>query len=362
MGRMKHCCLLYAAVSAMAAVISCERAGTDGDQAPGYLKISFPEEFYRAATASSELPDTNDFILDIRDRDGEVVYSGPYGNSPETVTVPPGSCDVSIRSSDFGKPQFSMPQYGDDQCVMVPSDGIVNVRLQCRQINSGIRLRISPDFLSAYPYGVLFVSSGQGRLMYGYSEKRIAYFLPGSVSVILNNEGKDQVLMTRTLSAQEILTVGIYVSDKGTSQERAITVSVDTSRIWNEESYVIGGSGNDRGDIPENALSVMQAKASAGEKDVWVCGYIAGGDLTRSSISFTPPFTSSTNLAIASRASADSKESCLSVSLPAGDIRDALNLVDHPENLGRRVYLNGDLVESYFGLTGIKNVSDFILK
>ena len=84
--------------------------------------------------------------------------------------------------------------------------------------------------------------------------------------------------------------------------------------------------------------------------------------MSKSSASFEPPFNSSTNLAIASRSSVSSRESCLSVSLPAGKIRDALNLHDHPENLGHRVYLYGDIVESYFGIAGVKNVSDFTLK
>lgn len=346
-------------------VVSCGRADSDDAGLPdGRLIISFPEDNYKAVLQSVELPDTNDFILEVKDAGGSVVYSGPYGDSPEVMAVSPGSYDVSIRSYEFDRPQFSMPQFGDDQCVVVPSDGIVKVSLECRQINSGIRLRIAPEFLEAYPYGVLFVSSSMGRLMYGYSEKRIAYFEPGSVSVVLNNEGKDQTLMTRTLAPQEILTVSIYVAENagGAGSPESISVSLDTTRIWNDESYVIGGEDEDKGSIPENALSVTQARASIGAKDVWVCGYIVGGDLSQSSMSFSPPFESATNLAIAARSSVSDKSSCLAVSLPAGDVRDRLSLVAHPENVGRRVYLNGDIVESYFGLTGIKNVSDFILK
>ena len=89
---------------------------------------------------------------------------------------------------------------------------------------------------------------------------------------------------------------------------------------------------------------------------------MVGGDLTRSSVSFRPPFESATNLAIAARASVSSKESCLSVELPSGDVRDALNLPGHPDHIGRRVLLKGDIVESYFGIVGIKGVSDYILE
>lgn len=335
--------------------------GQDGTA--GRIRLSFPDEMYKAALEHFELPDTNDFILDIRNSAGKSVYSGYYGDSPEAILVPAGSYTVKVKSIEFDKPRFSVPQFGDEQCVVVPSDGDLNVRLECRQINSGIRLKVSPDFLTAFPDGVLFVSSDEGSLMYGYSEKRIAYFNPGTVSVIMNDGGSSRTLMTRTLSAREILTVGIYVSDDIQEEDSGtLSISIDTARIWNDESYVIGASDDGKGNTPENAMSVNQARASIGDKDVWVCGYIVGGDLSKSSVSFQPPFSSRTNIAVATRSTASDKSVCLSVSLPDGDLRDALNLVDHPENLGRRLYLNGDIVESYFGLVGIKNVSDYILK
>ena len=52
----------------------------------------------------------------------------------------------------------------------------------------------------------------------------------------------------------------------------------------------------------------------------------------------------------------------MSVQLPKGDVRDALNLVDNPSNLKRKVYIKGDIVDAYYGIPGIKNISDFIIK
>jgi hypothetical protein len=49
----------------------------------------------------------------------------------------------------------------------------------------------------------------------------------------------------------------------------------------------------------------------------------------------------------------------MSVFLPSGKVRDALNLVDNPELLGKKVCLKGDIVESYYGLVGLKNVEAF---
>ena len=89
---------------------------------------------------------------------------------------------------------------------------------------------------------------------------------------------------------------------------------------------------------------------------------MVGGDLTSASISFDEPFKSNANIAIASRASVSDKDACLSVQLLKGDVRDALNLVDNPELLGRKVYMKGDIVESYYGIPGIKNITDFVIQ
>ena len=35
------------------------------------------------------------------------------------------------------------------------------------------------------------------------------------------------------------------------------------------------------------------------------------------------------------------------------------NLVDHPELIGKRVYVKGNVVASYFGTTGLKGTSEY---
>ena len=47
----------------------------------------------------------------------------------------------------------------------------------------------------------------------------------------------------------------------------------------------------------------------------------------------------------------------MSVKLPKGDVRAAINLVDHPEILGRKIYLKGDLIAAYYGIPGIENIT-----
>ncbi|MBP5796099.1 MAG: hypothetical protein J6W07_04590, partial [Bacteroidales bacterium] len=100
-----------------------------------------------------------------------------------------------------------------------------------------------------------------------------------------------------------------------------------------------------------------------GEEDVWIYGYIVGGDLTANGKSVkTSGITKPSHLAIAARSSVTEKASCVAVELPSGKVRDALNLVDHPDLIGTRVFVKGNIVESYFGTTGLKGTSDYARK
>ena len=326
--------------------------------------------------ASAEIPDTNDFILKVSDAKGKILYEGSYGDSPESLLVDAGSYTVAVHSIEFTTPGFSRPVYGDEQVVVVKAGATVTVRLNCTLENAGVRLQVAPDFLTSYPDGVLFLKSGETRLMYGYAEKRIAYFKPGPISLVLNDRGADEILLTRTLDARTILTLNISAPYGGTAATSSITVAVDTAKIWNSESYVIGGGGSgsgsgsgssggddDSGTGLDSAYSVAQAADHIGEDEIWVFGYIVGGDLSSAGTTVkTAKFTKATHLAIAARSSVTTKASCIAVELPKGPVRDALNLVDHPDLVGSRVYLKGSLVASYFGTTGLKSVSDYVLK
>lgn len=338
----------------------CEMLGTRSPH-EGELRISFESDYDQSTRASSDLPDTSDFILSITDSKGKVIYKGPYGDCPESMNVNAGNYVVKAISCEFDVPEFDAPQYGDEQCVVVPDGGVADVKLVCRQMNSGVRLKIGKEFLTECPNSVLFLKSSQGKLMYGYSEKRIAYFLPGNVSLVLSTNGTDETLMSRTLLAQEILTIGVTVaSSGGSSKQGRISVAVDTTRNWIGDSYVIGGK-NDKGSESDDAMTVREAQMSVGAKDVWVCGYIVGGDLTSASASFAEPFSSRTNLLIGPKSSTQDRDACLSVQLPSGEFRDALNLVDNVHLFKRKVYLRGDIVDAYFGIPGIKNITEYIL-
>ena len=343
---------------------SCEDfANVFRDNTPGELSWVIETEML---TKAGDIPDTNDFILTVKNAQGKILYSGSYGDSPATMEVEPGSYTVSAKSLDFTAPAFARPMYGDEQVVVVSGGQKVTVRLDCVLLNCGVTLKMSPDFLTSHPDGVMFLKQGTTRLMHAYTEQRIAYFFPGDVSIILYEHGADNLLLTRRLNAKDILSIKISAPSMSQASG-SISVAVDTTKNWMQEQYTIGGSngsGNgNSGDDTSNAISVGDAHAHVGEEDVWVYGYIVGGDLTANGKSVkTSEITKPSHLAIAARSSVTDKASCVAVELPSGSVRDALNLVDHPDLIGTRVYLKGNLVEAYFGTTGLKGTSDYVRK
>ena len=339
---------------------SCNKITVDNSQ--GTLVWNFNPSL--ATRSLSEIPDTDAFILKVSDSSGELLYNGKYGDSPEALLVNPGTYTVSAVSREFSTPEFDAPQFGDEQVVIVKAGAETKVLLDCSQLNCGLRLRISHDFLESYPSGSLSVSSEGGSLVYGSASDRTGFFKPGNLTVVLDDGQNSTRLLSRFLEARQMLTLGIACpSAQGLSGSTSsdVSISLDTLRTWTEDEFIIGSQETDSGVTIENAYGVGQAKSHAGEKGVWVCGYIVGGDLSSSKngIRFTPPFESMTCIAIASRSSVSEKASCMSVQLVKGPIREKLNLVENPQLLSRKVYLKGDIESSYYGIPGMKNLSEF---
>ncbi len=336
--------------------VSCERFGEGNAESTGELRISFSSNARLMTRAHPELPDTNDFNLTIKKSDGAVLYNGKFGDCPERLEVSSGTYVIRAESGTFVKAAFDSPLYGDEQCVVVPSGGSVNAKLVCAQLNAGVRLDIDNGFLVECPDAVLFLKSADGKLMYSYSEKRTAYFRPGTVSLVMNTGGVDEVLMTRELNAREIHLIKILIAETGSRY--GLSMDIDTSRVWLQEEYTIGGSS----EVGANeVLTVADARRSVGAEDVWVSGYIVGGDLTSASASFDLPFESMTNILLGPKSTTTDKDACLSVQLPSGEVRETLNLVEHPDMFRRRIRVKGDIVSAYFGIPGVKNIKEYEL-
>ena len=322
---------------------------------PGAISIHFAPAGAITKSAA-DIPDTNDFILSITDASGKSIYNGKFGDSPQKLPVDPGSYTVCAKSCEFDEPLFDKPQYGDEQVVVVSSGKTSYVELECSQMNSGVRIKTGAAFRSQYPDGTLYLKSADGRLMYGYAEKRTAFFKPGTVSLELASGSTSKTLVSRRLEPCQILTLSIN-SSLSSSEADGIGIRVDTARVWINESWTFGEGS--QGEEVSNALSVEQAKARGAADGVWVYGYIVGISTSTSKSVFEAPFTLNTNILLASRSRVSDRSECLSVELPKGDTRDALNLKDNPGNLGKQVFVRGNLAEAYYGLPGLKSCSKF---
>lgn len=346
--------LLVGLAAMLAAAVACQ--GLFSGQ--GTLRISFLNSPTFSTRAGINVPDTEDFILSVSDAKGNLIYSGRFGDSPEEFTLSSGSYTVTAISEEFYDPAFDTPQLGDSKVVVVNNGELSEVILCCRQLNSGIKLNVDDSFVSTFPEGTMHIDGLEGVLEYGYDETRTAYFRPGTVSVYVSESGLEQILLTRTLEEQQILSVNISASVSGSSG--GISISVDTTRTYLVDDYVYGG-GKD-GSTVETAYDIMEARERSGEEDVWVCGYIVGVATSTGKISFEPPFTKETNIALGLRATTDNTDYCLTVELKAGAIREGLNLLSNPDILGRQVYIRGDLVSAYYGIPGLKNLSEYQFK
>ncbi|MFP4023870.1 MAG: DUF5689 domain-containing protein [Thiohalospira sp.] len=136
----------------------------------------------------------------------------------------------------------------------------------------------------------------------------------------------------------------------------------------NNERFDGSGGGDTQGsgtfDDPYNVASGI---TNQDENNVWVEGYLvgvyetqdaSGNDLSEFESSFTAPFNTNTNVIIADNEDETNIANCVVVQLPAGDIRNAVNLADNSGNLGKSIKFLGNLT-AYFGESGLKSVTGY---
>ena len=119
-----------------------------------------------------------------------------------------------------------------------------------------------------------------------------------------------------------------------------------------------GGGGSSTTDSSkENPLTVTQAMSASGNNYVkgYIVGYIDGMSLATGA-TFGVPSTAETEILLAETPDETSPDNVFPVQLPAGDIRNALELSAHSNYLKQEVLLYGS-VEKYFGVTGMKGTS-----
>lgn len=346
-------------VGTMFATLILSACSSDSLQRDATISLSFAAPLRAVVTKSNPTADTNNFHLKICNVNGETVYDGRYGDKPKSFTVRAGSYEVCAESAEFNTPAFETPQYGDSQIVVVADGERADIRLACHLRNAGISFIRNESFIKRYPSGKLVVKQDAGTLEFGPNESRTGYFQPGDVTVSWRaGSGPDTLLFSRRISSGEIHSLRLNASSD--HSESGISMTLDTSAFRICEDITLGNSyAGEDGLASSTAWSVSSARNHEGDT-AWVWGYIVGGDLSSSAISFDGPFSKNTNIAIAASPSTRNREDCFSVELNKAAVRSALNLVDNPGNLGRKVILKG-IISRYYNLTGLKSVSDYLL-
>ncbi|MBB3696597.1 hypothetical protein KMW28_23810 [Flammeovirga yaeyamensis] len=113
------------------------------------------------------------------------------------------------------------------------------------------------------------------------------------------------------------------------------------------------------GDIAD-ALTVAEAQKAQGQKSTWIKGYIIGTINGMSLDDFNLGLTdvTHTNFVIADSKDETDPQNGMPIQLPAGFIRDAINVKDHGDLMGTMIWLKGDL-EPYFSAPGLKQTDAY---
>lgn len=343
-------------VLAMMAMLSCEKE-VKKDSLLDLSMKQFVAEL-NSKSPSAEVTDTNEFILSIKDGTGVSLYYGKYKDRPATLSIAAGSYELSVVSYEQTSALFDIPQYGDVQVVSVAAGETIKITFGCRQTNAAIKMQFTDAFLAKFAgASIVLRQSEEVYLDYQYNETRIAYFPPGKVDINLKQQEKEVIIISKTLNASEVLTLKLSASEDVEEGEVGLSIVMDTTRIWVYEEFVVG-NGRD-GSTAEKALMISDLGLYDGMKNLWVKGYIVGSDMTITKVNFNPPFEANTHLALSDISNPVSRSECAAVELPSGSLRSDLNLSDHPENLGKMIFVKGN-IESYYGQIGVKNIKEYL--
>ena len=353
-----HYLILIFSASTLIPLFSCSGL-TIVDGGTGTIRLSLVGESISKGIVR-EFPDSNTFILTILGGGGDTIYNGLYGVRPKDLKVEAGTYTITAISSVNTGPKFDTPIWSDSKDLTVKAGSVNSIALNCRQFNGGLRLGFSPEFKTKFSAYSSEVSDSKGSASYGFAEDRFLYLTPGLIFVKMipaNPELSTVPLFSRTIAARDMLTINVKLAgDDSASFGRGI--KIDTTSFWSSDTLLVGS--ND-GSTKEKAISVQRLPEYIGLK-VWVTGYIVGGDLTTTAIKFDPPFSTKSNLAIASAPGIRERVSCYSVSLPSGTLQTTFNLVENPANLGKKVWVKGTVNAKYLGLVGIESTTEFILE
>jgi hypothetical protein len=168
---------------------------------------------------------------------------------------------------------------------------------------------------------------------------------------------------------KQIWLQGVAGTEMGTN---AITQNSGTVSEFRIDGVETGGgnvpAGNGSEENPYNPSQVVAMGKDANVANQWVAGYIVGWvDNTKNNgqyadetnCVFSVPSTCATNILLADSPTETDWTKCIAVNLPTTDgIRGAVNLVDNPGNLAKKVGLFGT-IRKYFSMPAIRDLTKY---
>ncbi|WP_040602520.1 DUF6359 domain-containing protein [Paraprevotella xylaniphila] len=225
-----------------------------------------------------------------------------------------------------------------------------------------------PDASVSAPSAVAFGAIGVGTEL----TQKVAISgsdLTGDLTVVV--EGKAFSCATTTIPKDDAVNAELEVLFAPTSSGDymgTLTISgggLKEPVVVSMTGMAVQLSGEGTKEVPYTVSDVLILENP--NREAWVKGYIVGyvngQSINEESAIFGAEgeSVSVSNMLIASDVNQKDYTQCVVVQLPQGDVRTALNLKDNPENLGKQVNLLGNL-EAYFGVCGVKEVSDYVLE
>ena len=160
----------------------------------------------------------------------------------------------------------------------------------------------------------------------------------------------------------------------GTIEIQSITIEEGSGVTPTPPTPPGPSEGSGTADDPYNVASGIALQS--GQPTAWVQGYIVGavksGDshntvTSNDDIDWAAPFGRATNVLIADDPSCNEVNNCIIVKLPSGKpLRSQVNLVDHPDNLGKKLAVLGVLKNAFGQQAGLSDSNgteaDFVLE
>lgn len=164
----------------------------------------------------------------------------------------------------------------------------------------------------------------------------------------------ENVTVTGSLTAAGgTLNVALSANAEGEISDTIVLTSATTVAKVPVEAQIVKTDGDGSKENPFSVADVVKLNNGYGMEKYWVMGYIVGSAANGGALAAQDV---ASNIALGD--AANQTEELVPVELPSGDIRTALNIVDHAENKGKLVKVHGQLI-SYFSWSGVKATDDY---